>query len=217
MNKMQNLKKALGVQTKLYENVGYKLIGADGKAKKLFGMNAIGTSALKFLRNINPNPIGVDGQVKKGVMNHLSAYGIRVPFLTGNWTTNLQIANLVTNAGFAALASRINGSGSEAAFTYIGMGIGTTAANAANTVLESEITDSGLARASATCSRVTTTQTNDTAQLVKSFSVTGSKAVTESGVLNDATTGVLLCHQVFSAINVVNTDILHITWKVKAA
>jgi hypothetical protein len=56
--------------------------------------------------------------------------------------------------------------------------------------------------------------TDDTAQFVKSFSVTGSKAVTESGIFNAASVGKLLCRQTFSAINVVNGDTLQITWKV---
>lgn len=124
-----------------------------------------------------------------------------------------KVKNIITNAGLAGLASRINGDGSEAAFTYLAVGIGTTAADATDTALESEITDSGLARAAATCSRVTTTQTNDTAQLLKSWSVTGTKAVTECGALNAAADGTLLGRQVFSAVNVVNSDVLQITYK----
>jgi hypothetical protein len=64
---------------------------------------------------------------------------------------------------------------------------------------------------------VTTTITNDTAQLTKTFTVTGSVAVTESGVLNAASAGTLLCHQVFSAINVASGDSLAVTWKVQNA
>jgi hypothetical protein len=64
---------------------------------------------------------------------------------------------------------------------------------------------------------VTTTTTNDTAQLTNTFSVTGTVAVTESGVLNAASTGTLLCRQVFTAINVVSGDSLALTWKVQAS
>lgn len=127
------------------------------------------------------------------------------------------IQNLITNAGLAGLASRINGDGSEAAFTYLAVGTGTTAAATGDTTLETEITDSGLARASATASRVTTSQTNDTAQLVKTWSVTGTKAVTEIGILNAASSGTLLCRQVFTAVNVANGDTLTATYKVQAS
>ena len=63
---------------------------------------------------------------------------------------------------------------------------------------------------------MTTDVTNDTAQGVLSFSVTGTKAVTESGFFNHigTATGTMLSHQVFSAINVVSGDTLQITWKI---
>lgn len=125
--------------------------------------------------------------------------------------------NLVTNAGFAGIASRINGAGSEAAATYLAVGTGTTAASASDTTLQTEITDSGLARVSATASRVTTTVTNDTAQLTTTFTVTGTKAVTEAGYLNASSAGVLFARSVFSAVNVVNGDSLQLTYKIKVA
>lgn len=127
------------------------------------------------------------------------------------------LKNLITNAGLAGLASRINGDGSEAAFTYLAVGTGTTAANAADTTLETEIADSGLARAAGTASRTTTTQTNDTARLTKTFSVTGTKAVTEIGILNAGSSGTLLCRQVFTAVNVQNGDSLAVTYDVAAS
>lgn len=165
----------------------------NGNIKKIWQENALG----RFL-------------VKHGI-------DIQIPFLTGNYSDSKVIKNLVTNAGFAGVASRINGAGSEAAFTYLGVGTGTTAANAADTTLETEIADSGLSRAAATCTRVTTTVTNDTAQLDKTFSVTGTKAVTECGAFNASSSGVLLGRQVFSAINVVDGDSLQITYKFKAS
>lgn len=124
-----------------------------------------------------------------------------------------EISNLITNAGFAGMASRCNGDGAEAVFTYIAVGTGTTAAAVTDTTLETETAASGLSRAAGTASRSTTDVTNDTAELTKTFTVTGSVAVTESGVLNAASTGTLLSRQVFAAVNVVNGDSLQITWK----
>lgn len=135
----------------------------------------------------------------------------------GFWSDSLKAKNLITNAGFAGVASRINGAGSEAAFTYVAVGTGTTAAAAGNTTLETELAASGLSRAAATASRVTTTQTNDTAQLQLTYTVTGSAAVTESGVLNASSGGVLLNRNVFSAVNVANGDSLQITHKIKVS
>lgn len=172
------------------DNVEYVLKDKDGNVKPIFCLNFIG----RFLKKRNyiiPN----------------------IPFLFGFWRKSLKLSNLVTSAGLAGEASRNNGAGAEAAFTYIGIGIGTTAANAADTTLESEITTNGGERGAGTASRVTTDVTNDTAQLVLTFNFTGSFAVTESGVLNAASVGTLLARQVFTAINVVSGDSLQVTWK----
>lgn len=193
-------------------NVQYVHRDADGNVKRMFVENRLGTAILKAIRLYVTAPIDERGQVKPGVLNHLAAYGVRIPFLTGMWSDSRKIHNLTTTAGKAGVASRINGSGGEAAFTYIAVGIGTTAANIADTTLESEIVDSGLERANATASRVTTDTTNDSARLVQTFTVTGTKAVTESGVLNAGAAGVLLARQVFSAVNVISGDSLQVTW-----
>jgi hypothetical protein len=194
-------------------NVDYQLRDKNGNIKPIFTENKIGEIFLKTMRSIVKDPITKEGKVKNGLFNYLSVYGLRIPYVTGMWNTHRTISNLVTDAGRAGVASRINGSGAEAAFTYIAMGTGTTAANVADTQLQTELATSGLSRANATASRVTTDTTNDTAQLVNTFSVSGTVAVTESGVLNAASVGTLLARQVFSAINVVNTDSLQITWK----
>jgi len=130
----------------------------------------------------------------------------------GNIKDERHISNLVTNAGFAGMASRCNGDGAEAAFTYIAVGTGTTAAAVGNTTLQTETAASGLSRAAGTASRTTTDVTNDTASLTKTFTVSGTVAVTESGVLNAASGGTLLSRQTFTAVNVVNGDSLQVTW-----
>lgn len=198
---MPTLEKSKKAQYSLIENVEYSLVDKFGKAKKLFQQNKFYTFAMK-----------------KGILSPYAYQKFGVfSSLLGSWSDKAVIANLITNAGFALVAGRINGSGSPAAATYIAVGTGTTAANVTDTALQTEITDSGLERASATVSLVTTTVTNDTAQMVVTFTVTGTKAVTESGVLNASSSGSLLCRQVFSAINVVNGDSLQITWKVKCS
>lgn len=123
------------------------------------------------------------------------------------------LRNTVTNTGLAEVANLVGDESSPTAFTYLAVGTGTTAAAATDTALESEITDSGLERAAATVSRVTTTVTNDTLQLLKSWTATGSKAVTECGAFNDPSAGIMLGHQVFAAINVTSGDTLQLTYK----
>lgn len=128
-----------------------------------------------------------------------------------------EVQNLITTAGKAGISARINGVGSPTAYTYLAVGTGTTAPASGNTALETEITDSGLARTAATASQVTTTTTNDTAQLSYTWTVSGTKAVTECGILNASTSGTMLGRQTFSAINVVSGDSLQITYKVVVA
>lgn len=156
----------------------------------------------------------ISGKHFEDAQNHVGIFSIVNRGKDGAIKEVRLVKNLITSAGKAGLASRIGGAGAEAAFTYLAMGTGVTAANIADTTLQTELATSGLSRANSTTSRVTTTVTNDTAQLLNTFSVTGTVAVTECGILNAASAGTLLSRQVFSAINVVNTDNLQITYKV---
>lgn len=133
----------------------------------------------------------------------------------GNLKDEREIKNVITKTGLAQIALLAGASGD--AFTYLALGTGATAATSDDTALETETSASGLARAAATVSRVTTTVTNDTLQLAKTFTAGASAAITECGILNAATDGVLLGRQVFSAVNVVSGDSLAVTYKVSFA
>lgn len=174
-------------------NVTYELRDKFGDIKPLFQENKF----FRFLLN----------------KRLLSPKSFKIPYLFGAWSNQKVVSNLVTNAGKALVAGLMTGDVTNF-FDYIEVGIGTTAAAVTDTALESAIVDSGLARAASTNSRVTTDVTNDTAQFLKAFSVTGTKAVTESGVFDASSTGNMLARQVFSAINVVSGDTLTITWKI---
>lgn len=179
---------------KQIENVEYVLRDSNGNIKKIF-------NEYKFARILR------------------KIFNVNLPQISlfGSYKNSLQLCNLVTSAGKAGVSAHISGVGSPAAYTYIAIGTGTTAANVADTTLQTEITTNGGQRASATMSQVTTTVTNDTAQAVLTFNFTGSFAVTESGLLNAASSGTLLARQVFSAINVANGDSLQVTWKIQAS
>lgn len=177
----------------LHENVEYQLRDAEGNVKPLFQLNKLGA----WLRKA--------GLVSPNVTSSLF----------GQFVDKMVISNLITTVGVSGIAARINGSGSPAAYTYIALGLGTTAAADADTQLVSEITTSGGARAASSVSLVTTDTAGDTAQLQNTFNFTtgGTFAICESGVLNAASTGTLLARQVFSAINVASGDSLQVTWK----
>ena len=98
----------------------------------------------------------------------------------------------ITNAGLAIVSGLIGATGSEVAFTYLELGTGTTAFAASQTALVTAITDSGLARAAATVSQETTTQTDDTLQLTKQWTASGSKTVAEAGIFNGSSGGTML-------------------------
>jgi len=123
--------------------------------------------------------------------------------------------NGITNAGFAQVAGLIIGVVTTP-FTYIAIGTGTTAFDPTQTALVTEVK-----RKAATVSRVTTSVTNDTAQLQATFSsadgLTGTAAITESGVFDASTGGNMLCRQTFSALNINwdAGDTLTITWKLQ--
>jgi hypothetical protein len=140
---------------------------------------------------------------------------LQIPFITGFWTTKAIAHNLVTTVGKQVVAKQLGGT-TTAPVTAIAIGIGAVAANAADTALGSEIVTNGGERGAATVTNATTTTTGDTEQWVKTFTFTGSFAVTEEGLLDNNTVGgILLARQVFSAVNVVSTDTLQITHKIQ--
>lgn len=188
-------------QLRSADNVEYVLKDKDGNIKPLFQENTLAKALLKA------------GKLSPLWINQW--YAPIVASFLGTYAPAKLIGNLVTTAGKAGAAGRLMGSGAPAAFTYIAVGTGTTAAAAGDTTLQTETATSGLSRVSGTVSLVTTSTTNDTAQVTTTFTVSGTVAVTESGVLNASSSGTLLCRQVFSAINVASGDSLQITWKVQ--
>lgn len=124
------------------------------------------------------------------------------------------IENTVVSAGKAELANLAGNVSSPTAFTYIAVGTSSTAVSAGQTALQAEITDSGLARHSATVSRTTTTVTNDTLQLTYTWTVTGTKAIEEIGVFNNASAGTMLSRALTTTKNVYSGETFVGTYKV---
>ena len=131
--------------------------------------------------------------------------------------------DLITSAGKAAVPALIlKDVTSVSGYDFIAIGSGATAASTGDTTLEAEAY-----RAAGTGTQVTTTVTNDTAQLVYIFSSgnpsglygesTGTRAIEEAGLFSELTGGVLLCRQTFNALNISwdGGDSLSITYKVQ--
>ena len=90
-------------------------------------------------------------------------------------------------------------------FKYHDSGVGTTAENVTDTAMETTDAET----------RATGTQTESSATAYRSvgtISYTTTKAITEHGLFNDATTGTLMDRTVFSAVNVVNGDSIQFTY-----
>ncbi len=124
------------------------------------------------------------------------------------------VKNIVTNAGKAQLAL-LCGDASAVPFTYIALGTSSTAVAATDTQLTAEISTNGLSRAAGTVSRVTTTVTNDTFQITKTFTASGSQSFEEIGIFNAASTGTMLSHALTGTKSVINTDQFVATYQLK--
>jgi hypothetical protein len=122
-----------------------------------------------------------------------------------------------TNTGVAAIAGLAGNVDSQVAFTYLALGTDATAAAVTQTALIAEITDTGLARHTATVSRVQTTVANDTLQLVYTWTASGVKILREIGILNAASTGIMASRIVYDAITTSNGMQVQMTHKLQFA
>jgi hypothetical protein len=99
------------------------------------------------------------------------------------------------NDGKATMATRII-SNTPAPFTYLAVSENTDAEVATGTTLTGEITDTGLARAAATC----TNPSSYVTQLVKTWSATGTKVLAKLAIFNAASGGNMLMEHLFPAV-----------------
>lgn len=135
---------------------------------------------------------------------------------TGRIIDQFSVDNTITSAAKAALALLIQGNATTK-YTRIAIGSSATAAVVGNTTLAAEITSPSLARALSTATRVTTTVTNDTSNLVHTYSSTATQTVQEAGVFDSASGGTLLSRVTFTAKNLSSGDTLQVTHKCKVA
>lgn len=123
-------------------------------------------------------------------------------------------ATVITNAGQAIVTNRMTGAGTEPKFVMWGTGAGTSAIT--DTTLFTETTDE--ARTTGTSSRVTTTVTNDTWQVVGTITVaTAGKTITNVGCFDVVTSvsGNLYFKSDFTGMALLVADSITFTIKVK--
>lgn len=130
------------------------------------------------------------------------------------------MATILSNAGRAAITAALKASGYTEA-VYIGWGTGAGTAAVADTTLFTEkdvdvATGTGT-RTTGTSSRVTTSVTNDSWQLVGTRTATGAGTVTNAGCFDNATiaSGNLFLKGDFTGIGLSNGDSIAFTFKLQ--
>jgi len=125
------------------------------------------------------------------------------------------IMNTITNSGMEEVASLICGVTSTE-FTYIGLGTDTeNAAAATDTQLYDEIDYTSVTPATRGIDAAPTSPAK-VAIIVDTFAFGegGEDALTEVGLFNDTTAGIMLARQTFAVINVAEGDSLTATWNI---
>lgn len=125
------------------------------------------------------------------------------------------MATVLTNSGRAIITNRIIGSGTSPIFVSWGTGVGT--ASVSDTGLFSEDTTAGYARVSGTASRVTTSVTNDTFQVVGTLTALANLGITNAGTFDAVSGGNIFIHGDFTTISLSTNDSITFTVKIQFA
>lgn len=126
----------------------------------------------------------------------------------GNLKDERDIKNVVVTVGKAYLATWLAAATQSDYFMkYVGLGTGSTAANASDTDLETPLAT----RATATI----TAPGGAVWQSVSNFNAgVNTGAVTEAGIFSASSSGTLMARQVFTVINKGASDTLQVTWQI---
>jgi hypothetical protein len=127
----------------------------------------------------------------------------------GEVKETVELHNLVTTAGKNAIASRLASSPGSAVPTHMAIGTGATAADVADTTLQTEIDRNALTS--------NTASTNVLTMVGNWAAGDGTGAITEAGVLSASSGGTLFVRAVFGAISKGAADSLAITWTLTVA
>lgn len=123
----------------------------------------------------------------------------------GDTKQEAELKNLVVTTGKNLMASRFVNA-ADTVIGYMAVGTGTTAANVADTALETEV-----ARVAVT----STTRTGNVIEYVANYAAgVATGAITEAGLLNAAVAGTLSNRVVFSVINKGSLDTMTVYWTI---
>jgi hypothetical protein len=120
------------------------------------------------------------------------------------------MATVLVNRGKEIIVDRILGSGTEPKFVAWGTGAGTAAIT--DTTL---FTEAAEARTTGTSSKVTTTTTNDTYQVVGTMTAAAGKTITNAGLFDASTAGNLFIKTDFTGVVLATSDSITFTFKIQ--
>lgn len=124
------------------------------------------------------------------------------------------VANVITTVGKAIASLRMKGSTpSQAEPLYIGIGVGATGAARTAVVGDTALSTAVESRVAGTSSNVTTTNTNDTYQVVGTVTATAARSVDEAGLFDASTSGTMFMSSTMNVISLANGDSLQLTMK----
>lgn len=120
-----------------------------------------------------------------------------------------EIHNILTTVGKAHIADQLSSSPGEGAMSHMEVGTGTNAAAAGDTALQTALDRNALTSRTDAAAVVTYVGTWNAGD--------GTGAITEAGIFNAASAGVLLARTVFSVVNKAAADALVLTWTLTIA
>ena len=143
--------------------------------------------------------------IKKDKLKATGSVNIVVRGEDGKVSQDFTVRNLVVDTGLNYISSRMKDT-TAGAMSHMAVGTGTTPAAAGDTAMETE---------SARVALDSTTVTDDSISYVASYPAgTGTAALTEAGIFNDAAAGTMLCRTLFTVINKGAADTMTITWTI---
>ncbi len=143
--------------------------------------------------------------------NTLGTLTIRLTDPEGNVKQEQTVNNLVVHTGKEYIAQRI-ANNSTAVMNYMAVGTSNTSPAVSNTTLIEEIPGSRVTIGASN----TTVVSNTTSYIATFHSGVGTGAITEAGIFNDPSAGIMLCRTTFPVVNKGALDTLSITWNITA-
>jgi len=119
----------------------------------------------------------------------------------------------ITHGGSAIIADRIKNTPTVASPRWVGIGVGATGAGRTAAKTDTGLSTAAESRVEGTESRVTTTETNDTYQVVGIITATAPRDVDEAGLFNASSGGTMFLSATFAVVALATNDSLQLTCK----